>query len=78
MTFNENRARYDLEIPLKQGRYEYAFSLLNNDTQKPDESFFEGNHANTENEYMILVYNRNLQFNYDELIGSTIFYSFKQ
>jgi hypothetical protein len=75
MTYNPNRERYDLEIPLKQGRYEYMYSLLNNESQKPDESTFEGSHSNTENEYLILVYNHNLQFNYDELIGSTIFSS---
>jgi hypothetical protein len=75
MTYNANRERYDLEIPLKQGRYEYMYSLLNNESQKPDESTFEGSHSNTENEYLILVYNHNLQFNYDELIGSTIFSS---
>jgi hypothetical protein len=78
MSFNANRARYDLEVPFKQGRYEYLYSLFDNDIQKPDESLLEGNHANTENEYMILVYNRNLQFNYDELIGSTVFNSNKQ
>ncbi len=75
MTYNANRERYDLEVPLKQGRYEYMYSLLNNESQKPDESTFEGSHSNTENEYLILVYNHNLQFNYDELIGSTIFSS---
>jgi hypothetical protein len=75
MTYNANRERYDLEIPLKQGRYEYMYSLLNNESQNPDETTFEGSHSNTENEYLILVYNHNLQFNYDELIGSTIFSS---
>lgn len=78
MTFNENRARYDLEVLLKQGRYEYAYAILDNETKKPDESIFEGNHSNTENEYMILVYNRNLQYNYDELVGTVIFNSMKQ
>jgi hypothetical protein len=78
MSFNANRLRYDLEVPLKQGRYEYAYSILDTETQKPDESVFEGNHSNTENEYLILVYNRNLQFNYDELIGSVVFNSTRQ
>lgn len=78
MSFNASRARYDLEVPFKQGRYEYLYSIFDKELQKPDESLLEGNHANTENEYMILVYNRNLQFNYDELIGSTIFNSNKQ
>jgi len=78
MSFNASRARYDLEVPFKQGRYEYLYSIFDKELQKPDESLLEGNHANTENEYMILVYNRNLQFNYDELIGSTVFNSNKQ
>lgn len=78
MSFNANRLRYDLEVPLKQGRYEYAYSIVDTETQKPDESVFEGNHANTENEYLILVYNRNLQFNYDELIGTLVFNSTRQ
>jgi hypothetical protein len=78
MNFNENRARFDLDVMLKQGRYEYVYAIYDNETMQPDESIFEGNHANTENEYMILVYNKNLQFNYDELIGSVIFNSAKQ
>ncbi len=73
MTYNANRMRYDLDVSLKQGRYEYAYALLNPETNLPDESAFEGNYANTENEYMIYVYNHNLQFNYDELIGSYLF-----
>lgn len=77
LDFNQNRARYDLEIPLKQGRYEYMYAMLDKESQKIDESVFEGNHANTENEYLILVYNRNLQFNYDELIGSMVFSSIR-
>ena len=69
MYFNRNRQRYDLEVPLKQGRYEYAYAILG-DNSIPDDSSIEGNHFQTENEYLILVYSRNLQFNYDELIGA--------
>jgi hypothetical protein len=69
MYFNKNRQRYDLEVPLKQGRYEYAYAILDNNSI-PDDSSIEGNHFQTENEYLILVYSRNLQFNYDELIGA--------
>ncbi len=69
MYFNRNRQRYDLEVPLKQGRYEYAYALKNKEEQ-PDDIDIEGNHSQTENEYLILVYARNLQYNYDELIGA--------
>jgi len=69
MYFNKNRQRYDLEVPLKQGRYEYAYAIQNKDNL-PDDVAIEGSHSQTENEYLILVYTRNLQYNYDELIGA--------
>ncbi len=74
MYFNRNRLRYDLEVPLKQGRYEYAYAIKNN-SGNPDDVAIEGNHSQTENEYLILVYARNLQYNYDELIGVKRFQS---
>lgn len=70
MRFNSRRNRYDLEIPLKQGRYEYSYAIANPGNRFPDETIIEGNHSQTENEYLILVYTRNLQYNYDELIGA--------
>lgn len=71
MYYNKSRQRYDLEVPLKQGRFEYCYAIKNEDG-KPDETSLEGNHFQTENEYLILVYTRNLQFHYDELIGSRL------
>jgi hypothetical protein len=68
MYYNKNRQRYDLDVPLKQGRYEYCYAIKN-EQGKPDETSLEGNHFQTENEYVILVYTRNLIYNYDELIG---------
>lgn len=72
MYFNKNRQRYDLEVPLKQGRYEYCYAVKN-DKGRPDESVLEGNHFQTENEYLVLVYAKNLQYHYDELIGARKF-----
>jgi hypothetical protein len=69
MYFNKNRQRYDLEVPMKQGRYEYAYAVQNKDNL-PDDVAIEGSHSQTENEYLVLVYTRNLQYNYDELIGA--------
>lgn len=69
MHYNKNRGRYDLEVQLKQGRYEYIYAVKNETSGQPDEVSLEGSSANTENEYLILVYHRNLQYKYDELIG---------
>lgn len=41
-----------------------------NQYAQPDETIIEGNHFQTENEYLIMVYTRNLMYNYDELIGA--------
>ncbi|MFN4082828.1 MAG: DUF5103 domain-containing protein [Bacteroidia bacterium] len=69
MYYNKARLRYELDVPLKQGRYEYSYATRNVYGQ-PDETIIEGNHFQTENEYLILVYTRNLLLNYDELIGA--------
>jgi hypothetical protein len=71
MSYNKNRNRYDLETLLKQGRYEYIYAVKNEDNGQPDEVSFEGSSANAENEYCILVYHKNLQYKYDELVGVT-------
>lgn len=68
MDFNKSRQRYDIEIPLKQGRFEYCYAIKN-EQGKADETSLEGNHFQTENEYLVLVYTKNLQYHYDELIG---------
>ena len=58
-----------MEAQLKQGRYEYIYAVKNETTGEPDEVSLEGSSSNTENEYLILVYHKNIQFKYDELVG---------
>jgi hypothetical protein len=73
MRYNKARSRYDLEALLKQGRYEYLYAIKDTETGKPDELYFEGGHANTENEYVILIYHKHIQYKYDELVGAKRF-----
>lgn len=68
MYYNKNRQRYELDVPLKQGRYEYKYAVADA-TGAPNETEFEGNHAQTENEYLILIYHKHIQYKYDELVG---------
>ncbi len=70
MSFNKNRGRYDSEVLLKQGRYEYIYAVKDEDTGQPNEVLFEGSSSNTENEYQIFVYHKNIQYKYDELVGT--------
>ncbi len=72
MDYNLNRGRYDLEVLLKQGRYEY-FYVTKDEEGKPSEFTFEGSSSQAENEYLILIYHKNIKYKYDELIGARKF-----
>lgn len=71
MLYNKNRSRYELDVLLKQGRYEYKYATATPEGNS-DEMTFEGSHAQTENEYLILIYHKNIQYKYDELVGTRI------
>lgn len=72
MYYNKNRGRYDLEIPLKQGRYEYVYAIKD-ENGKPNETTFEGSSSQAENEYFVLIYHKNPRYKYDELVGARKF-----
>ena len=71
MYYNKSRLRYELEVQLKQGRYEYKYATKTTEG-KIDDTSLEGAHSQTENEYMVLVYHKNIQYKYDELVGSRV------
>jgi hypothetical protein len=71
MTFNPNVGAYQCGLFLKQGYYNYSYITIDRNNAKPVTSFefTEGNHIETENDYMILVYYRALGGRTDELVG---------
>ncbi|MDZ7741322.1 MAG: DUF5103 domain-containing protein [Bacteroidota bacterium] len=72
MTYNYAEKRYENTLLLKQGYYEYLYAYLEKGETKGDVSFIEGNHLDTENEYLVLVYYREPGSNYDQLVGKGI------
>ena len=70
MTYHSERQQYEAKILLKQGYYNYIYSLL---PFKPpmEERRLEGNYFDTENDYTIYVYYRGRSSRYDQLIGVT-------
>lgn len=73
--YPENKMEYvdDLKsyigvLLLKQGYYNYLYASIGNDNV-PDYELTEGNWFETENEYTILAYYRQLGSRYDRLIG---------
>jgi len=69
MYYSPDLGVYEAVVPLKQGYYNYMYGVLDSETGKLNFTEFEGNHAATENNYMVLVYYRNQTFGYDEIIG---------
>lgn len=60
---------YNLRVKQKMGYYNYIYGVLNLKTKKMDEHVLEGNSAQTENVYEILVYNRPPGSRSDLIIG---------
>ena len=68
MTYNPDNNVYQNTMLLKQGFYNYKFVVVNND-KSINEGFVSGNFYQTENNYKVLVYYRDLGARYDKIIG---------
>lgn len=69
LQYNYRNFAYEGVVYLKQGYYNYAYVYVSDKNNKVDETFVEGNHSETENEYAIYVYHRGMGGRYDQLIG---------
>jgi len=72
MTYDPEKAEYQCSMLLKQGWYNYEYLFVKNGDKTPEFSVFEGNHYETENDYLIMVYYRNPRDRYDRIIGTLI------
>lgn len=73
--YNPQTAAYETYIQLKQGIYNYQYYLLNSQ-EKRELIPLGGNHAQTENEYTVLVYYRAFGALHDALVATQTFNSF--
>jgi hypothetical protein len=69
MTYNYKRLGYECTLYLKQGYYNYEYVLTKDGEKAADETITEGNHWDTENDYTIMVYYRQVGQYYDQLIA---------
>ncbi len=69
MTYNSQHSIYEVPVLLKQGFYNYKYVVVNNSTGKLDEGAIGGNFWQTENDYKVIVYYRDLGGRYDRIIG---------
>lgn len=80
MKYNEAGLRYEAELLLKQGYYNYMYAFQKT-ADKGSQRFtfeeLEGNWYETDNTYQVLVYYRPFGERYDQLIGYRSFNSFE-
>jgi hypothetical protein len=69
MTYNYKKMGYECSLFIKQGYYNYNYVYLKDDKKGGDETFSEGNHWETENDYAIYVYHRQRGTYYDQLVA---------
>jgi hypothetical protein len=67
MKYDSIEKRYTLDVWLKQGYYNYMYSVVKNGVK--EESIIEGNSSLTENAYDIIVYARLQGEQYDRIVG---------
>ncbi len=72
MTYDFETKAYIGSMLLKQGYYNYHFALRDKLTGAIDTGFFEGNSYQTENDYVLLLYERVSGALYDRLIGRAV------
>lgn len=72
LTYNYDEKCYEAILLLKQGYYNYLYVFANNLSDKGDPGVIEGNKWGTSNEYLLLVYHRELGDVTDRLVGWTL------
>lgn len=77
MSYNYATQAYELRMKVKQGFYNYEYVFTDAVSNFPDCSLIEGNHSETENDYLVLVYYRPPGTYYDRLIGKQVINSVK-
>ncbi|MGV6830925.1 MAG: type IX secretion system plug protein [bacterium] len=68
LKYNEREQIYETSFKLKQGFYNYKYVVLRSDDTL-DEGAISGNFWQTENNYKVLIYYRDLGARYDRIIG---------
>lgn len=69
MKYNYKKKAYETTLFLKQGYYNYHYILFNEKEKNIDDTFIEGNHSESENNYFIYVYYYDIMQQYWRLVG---------
>ena len=77
MKYDASSGCYTADLLLKQGAYNYMYLWIPDGTSVGQTSRIEGDHYETVNEYLVMVYDRPLGEYYDRLVGYGVVHSGK-
>ncbi len=77
MNYDASSGCYTADLLLKQGAYNYMYLFVPDGTTTGQTSKIEGDHYETVNEYLVMVYDRPMGERYDRLVGYGVAYSGK-
>ena len=77
MKYDASSGCYTADILLKQGAYNYMYLWVPDGTSVGQTGRIEGDHYETVNEYLVMVYDRPMGERYDHLVGYGVAYSGK-
>ena len=69
LKFNPQSNYWEAQMFLKQGYYNYQYVYVKQGTRIIDETYIEGSHWQTQNDYTILIYLQEEGTSYDKLVG---------
>jgi hypothetical protein len=69
LKYNFSNQAYEISMLLKQGYYNYTYAYLEDGANYADQTLIEGNHYETENEYLIFVYYKDISDRYEQLVA---------
>lgn len=75
MMYDHNKKVYRKSLLLKQGYFNYAYVIKSFDNSGLQFDITEGNHSETENDYLVFVYLRQNMSDFDRLVGYGVFNS---
>jgi hypothetical protein len=78
MKYSFKEKAYKLTMFLKQGYYNYEYVFVKDGTTSGNNTYIEGSHYETENDYLIYVYFRDFSSRCDKLVGLKIVNSLKK
>ena len=71
MIYNPETASFEKSLLLKQGYYNYIYAYVPGGSKSADHTNLEGSFWETDNDYQIFVYYRDIAGRFDRLVGYT-------